>query len=315
MATGGSTPVGDGSGIHARVAVDWRPYTLGHWVYTDDFGWLWDSDEDWGWACFHYGRWDWDDDFGWFWAPGSHWGPGWVAWRTSPGFIGWCPLPPEVRWRAGVGLEFGNMDLDDIPARQWAFVETRFFDEPRLHEHILLMSRNVTLLNETRTFARFESVDGRIVNRGISARQIEEVTRRPVTHFRVRQVDSPAAMRLARERDGEIAVFSPRIREGSTGVVPPGPGELERRQRAEQTQLHEQQRAEQARQQERHQAERAAPGMDGDQLQRRQEAERRELQAEHERQSRLLQNRHEQQRGELQRPERMPEQRGRGMRR
>ncbi len=39
------------------VAAEWRPYTLGHWVYTDDDGWLWVSDEEWGWAAYHYGRW------------------------------------------------------------------------------------------------------------------------------------------------------------------------------------------------------------------------------------------------------------------
>ncbi len=85
------------------VPINWRPYTYGHWVYTDDYGWLWESDEDWGWACFHYGRWDWDDEFGWFWVPGSYWGPAWVAWRTGPGVIGWCPLPPPVRWRGRSG--------------------------------------------------------------------------------------------------------------------------------------------------------------------------------------------------------------------
>ena len=30
------------------MPVDWRPYTDGRWVYTDDFGWLWESDLPWG---------------------------------------------------------------------------------------------------------------------------------------------------------------------------------------------------------------------------------------------------------------------------
>lgn len=292
------------------VAVDWRPYTLGHWVYTDDFGWMWDSDEDWGWAPFHYGRWDWDDNFGWFWVPGYNWGPGWVAWRTSPQFIGWCPLPPEVLWEPGIGLNFHGLDLDDIPSRRWAFVEGRFFDAPRIHEHILLLSRNVTLLRETRPVMQFESVDGRVVDRTISTGQVEFFTHRPVTHFQVRRVDSAAAMRLNREREGEIAVFSPRIREGPAGAAPPLRGELERRQRAEWSQLQEQQQAEQARQQERHQTERMAPDTTREQLQRRQEAERSALQAEHERQRRLLENRQQQQRGEFRRPEGMSSPRG-----
>src|SRR6266700_2087199 len=46
--------------IPTQVARDWRPYTVGHWVYSDDYGWYWASDEaeaDWGWVTFHYGRW------------------------------------------------------------------------------------------------------------------------------------------------------------------------------------------------------------------------------------------------------------------
>jgi hypothetical protein len=300
------------------VAVDWRPYTLGRWVYTDDYGWTWESDEDWGWACDHYGRWDWDDNFGWFWVPGSYWGPAWVAWRTGPDFIGWCPLPPPVRWRAGVGLDFGGFDLDDIPPWQWVFVETRFFDAPRIREHLFLSSRSVVLVRESRVVVRFESFDGRIVNRAFPPRQIEEFTHRPVTHFRVRHVDSPSAMRLARERDGEIAVFGPRIQRGPAGLRPPGPGEWERRQNAERSQLQEQQRAEQSRQQERHRAERATPGFNAEQLQRRQEAERQALQSEHERQQHALENRQMRQRDESGGPDRFaggPEQRGRGTRR
>jgi hypothetical protein len=281
------------------MAVSWRPYTLGHWAYTDDFGWLWESDLDWGWACFHYGRWDWDDDFGWFWVPGFDWGPAWVAWRTGPEFIGWCPLPPVAGWQVGVGLELHGLDLNDLPARRWVFVPAPFFAAPRLHEHIVLMSRNVTLFGETRNVTRFESVEGRVVNNSISARQIEEFTHRPVERFRVRHVDSAAAMRLPHEGAGEIHVFSPRVRPGPAGLMPPRPGELERRQGAERSQLQEQQRAEESRQQERFRTERAAPGGATEQLQRQQEAERRALQSEHERQQRLLENRHQHQREEF----------------
>jgi hypothetical protein len=314
------------------VAVGWRPYTLGRWIYTDDYGWLWESDEDWGWACFHYGRWDWDNNFGWFWVPGSYWGPAWVGWRTGPGLIGWCALPPVIGWQSNVGLVFDGVSLGDIPARRWVFVEASFFDAPRLDDHILLFSRNITLLRETRPFARFESVDGRIVNRAFSARQIEEFTHRPVTRFRVRHVESPAAMHVFREHDGEIALFTPHVRRGPAGVVPPAPGELERRQRAERSHLQEQQQAERSRQEQRHRAEHAGPGAQTEQLQRRQEAERQALQSEHQRQQQLLEGRQQRERGgpaaqqpsrlrapgmtgrtrePSAHPERMPEQQGR----
>ena len=69
--------------IPARVERGWRPYTRGHWVYTDDWGWYWVSDEDWGWVAYHYGRWVFDAQVGWVWVPGREWGPAWVSWRRG----------------------------------------------------------------------------------------------------------------------------------------------------------------------------------------------------------------------------------------
>jgi hypothetical protein len=282
----------------AGVATDWRPYALGRWVYTDDYGWLWDSDEDWGWACFHYGRWDWDTNFGWFWVPRYTWGPAWVAWRTDSDFIGWCPLPPEVTWQPALGLDLHGFDLDVLPARRWVFVPTPFFTAPLLREHVVLVSRNVTIFRATRPFTRFERVDGRIFDASISARRIEEVTHRPVPRLRVVHVPTVGAMRLPRERDGEIHVFSPRVRPGPAGLVPPRPGELTRRQEAERAQMTERQRAEATRQQQRHQAERGAAAVPPQQLQRRQQAEAQALHGEHERQSHQLENQQRRQRDE-----------------
>lgn len=46
---------------------NWRPYTVGRWVHTDEWGWYWvsaDEEADWGWIFFHYGRWVLDRDRG-----------------------------------------------------------------------------------------------------------------------------------------------------------------------------------------------------------------------------------------------------------
>ena len=56
----------------------WRPYTNGHWVYTDA-GWTWVSDERFGWATCHYGRWARMRGIGWVWVPGDEWAPAWVS--------------------------------------------------------------------------------------------------------------------------------------------------------------------------------------------------------------------------------------------
>lgn len=280
------------------MPVDWRPYTLGHWVYTDDFGWYWDSDLPWGWACFHYGRWGWDDNLGWYWVPGSYWGPAWVAWRTGPGYVGWVPLPPPVRWQPGFGLNFGGFNLNYLPPWQWVFVDARFFDAPRLRDYVLPSSRSVLIVRDTRPFARYEGVGGRIVNHAFSAREVEGFTHRPVQRYRVRHVDNPAALHLPREQEGEITVFSPQVRRGPAGARPPQPGEIQRRHEAERSQLQEQQRAERSQQEEHHRAERAAPSSGREQLQRRQEAERQAQQDEHTRQRQTLENRQTRERGE-----------------
>src|SRR5450432_3303670 len=38
----------------AATKPDWRPYTDGYWSQTDQ-GWTWVSNEDFGWATYHYG--------------------------------------------------------------------------------------------------------------------------------------------------------------------------------------------------------------------------------------------------------------------
>src|SRR2546423_270695 len=68
-----------------HVAVGWRPYSYGNWVWTDE-GWLWVSDpsEPWGWGPYHYGRWAYGASYGWIWVPGYQWAPAWVSWRFGP---------------------------------------------------------------------------------------------------------------------------------------------------------------------------------------------------------------------------------------
>ena len=73
---------------------NWRPYADGYWAYTD-VGWTWVSNEDFGWATYHYGRWARLRDHGWVWVPGREWGPAWVSWRTGGDYVGWAPLPPR----------------------------------------------------------------------------------------------------------------------------------------------------------------------------------------------------------------------------
>src|SRR5216683_3865496 len=39
--------------VPTHIARGWRPYTVGHWVNSEDYGWYWVSDQseaDWGWS-------------------------------------------------------------------------------------------------------------------------------------------------------------------------------------------------------------------------------------------------------------------------
>ena len=91
-----------------KVSAGWRPYTNGRWGQSDDCGWTWISDEDFGWCTEHYGRWLHTEDTGWCWTPGTVWSPAWVSWRTGTGSdcdcVGWAPLPPEAGCQIDVGI-------------------------------------------------------------------------------------------------------------------------------------------------------------------------------------------------------------------
>ncbi|OLE12483.1 MAG: hypothetical protein AUG89_07405 [Acidobacteria bacterium 13_1_20CM_4_56_7] len=100
-----------------RVDTGWAPYTNGHWIWDDPWGWTWVDYEPWGFAPFHYGRWVYDSGF-WGWAPGPayvrpYYAPALVAWfgggfgggfGVGVGFgggFGWCPLgfgEPFIPW-------------------------------------------------------------------------------------------------------------------------------------------------------------------------------------------------------------------------
>lgn len=84
----------------SQVEEDWRPYTNGRWTPSEQ-GYLFETEEPWGWATYHYGNWMPTENYGWVWVPGRTWYPNTVAWRNSPenapvdtSYIGWAPIPP-----------------------------------------------------------------------------------------------------------------------------------------------------------------------------------------------------------------------------
>jgi len=108
--------------------IDWRPYTLGHWAYTDD-GWTWMSDEPFGWITYHYGRWMRTHTLGWVWTPGDQWAPAWVSWRYGNDFVGWAPLPPEARFDGTAGIQQWADSQYDLGASDYTFVPAADFGD------------------------------------------------------------------------------------------------------------------------------------------------------------------------------------------
>ena len=164
-----------------NVASDWRPYTDGYWAHTDEYGWLWVSNESWGWAPFHYGRWAWDNWYGWIWVPGRTWAPAWVFWRSGGGYAAWAPMPPNVVWQPGIGLNISYFNYDrDLSSDCW--VAVREYDLPQRHisRRIFPSSQNRQIINVTNYNQNITVINNTIVNHGVPVKRIEEVTHQPV---------------------------------------------------------------------------------------------------------------------------------------
>ncbi len=166
--------------VPARLDRNWVPYTRGHWVYTDEFGWYWVSDEseaEWGWVTYHYGRWVFVDAVGWVWVPGNVWGPAWVDWRRGDGYVGWAPLPPDevvVEYRTDPRFWL-FVRLAEIAAPRPRFAFVPFAERRALLERTVVVNRTV-VLNERR-FA---------VNPGVAPAIVAAAARQPVRTFEVR---------------------------------------------------------------------------------------------------------------------------------
>jgi hypothetical protein len=101
-----------------QVGAGFQPYdTAGSWDYVDG-DYVWVSDYDWGWVCFHYGRWAWSMGR-WVWIPGREYAGAWVSWRVGDdgyGYVGWAPLAPLWIWLGGAATTIGFSSPEP-----WAF--------------------------------------------------------------------------------------------------------------------------------------------------------------------------------------------------
>lgn len=242
----------------AATSPDWRPYTNGYWSQTDQ-GWTWVSNEDFGWATYHYGRWAKIPDNGWVWVPGFEWAPAWVSWRASPKFaarsglptasraatstiavepeevIGWAPLPPDATFNFARGFT-PQVDADlALGPGIYNFVPARYFGAVPLLPWIFRPSDNDDFMASTWncTNIAYRRGPGFIWAGGPDYAALRPAIQQSVPRLRlVAQAvgpTPPADGYANRVQDNDFFVVAPRISRptvgaaGSVGIFP-GPG-------------------------------------------------------------------------------------------
>jgi uncharacterized protein DUF6600 len=156
------------------VGQGWRPYSDGHWVWTD-YGWTWVSYQPWGWAPYHYGRWVFLPPYGWVWMPGTVWAPAWVTWYTGPSYIGWAPLPPDNNFFLQIGLGPIAFSYSTRP-NDCVFVRSNFFLYSNINSVAIPPSQNITIINNTTNINNITIVNNRVINHGPDTRFVEKAT-------------------------------------------------------------------------------------------------------------------------------------------
>jgi hypothetical protein len=157
----------------------WRPYADGHWVWTDR-GWCWVSNENFGWATYHYGRWVRVSGTGWCWVPGDEWAPAWVSWRHTDDddYVGWAPLPPEATVSVNVGVRSWCDNYYDIGPAAFAFIKIGDFCRPSYREYIAPPQQNITIINRTQNVTNIAYNNNVIYNYGPQYERVSQIVQR-----------------------------------------------------------------------------------------------------------------------------------------
>lgn len=212
-----------------RIDRDWRPYSDGYWTYTDA-GWTWVSYEDWGGITYHYGRWVYLEYEGWCWVPGYEWGPAWVSWRSSDDYIGWAPLPPEVRFRPSIGISIWVDRNYDIGPSYYNFCQYRNFGAPVMRGVLVDRRENVTIINQTVNITNItvNKTKKVVYNGGPDYERVKVKSERQVPTLKLVQetaVDGSQPIR-ARQREGELVVAAPEVQAPVEKVKLPKPAKI-----------------------------------------------------------------------------------------
>jgi hypothetical protein len=170
-----------------QVERGWRPYVRGHWVWTDEYGWYWASNEPFAWATYHYGRWGYDPEIGWFWVPGNVWAPAWVTWRRGGGHVGWAPIAPRGR-----GYALGYAEYYEPPiVEAWVFVPERRFVAVDVVSYVEPVVEINTILRESRESFHLEHRGDVVVNEFLPRREVAKIVGTEIKEYKVRDAREP----------------------------------------------------------------------------------------------------------------------------
>jgi len=194
-----------------HIPHQWRPYLIGRWVWTDEYGWYWMSDESFGWITYHYGRWYYDDYYGWVWMPDDVWAPAWVEWRYDENYIGWAPLPPYATFYMTFGIRFTTHWA--APANYWNIVRYNRFGTVNRYGDTAPEEYARRLIHTGRTGSQYGIDHERIINRGVDRTLIEHRGNVLLTRMEVREIREHAGERVTRSNDNprleRIEVYRP----------------------------------------------------------------------------------------------------------
>jgi hypothetical protein len=180
----------------------WKPYTNGKWIYTAQ-GWVWASNDHWGWAVYHYGRWWNSKKFGWVWMPGYVWAPAWVMWRVADNHVGWTPLSPRAKWRVTTGITEANYKYKYNDA-DWVFVDKSKFADEINKGNIVASEKNGGLIAGSKTILDIKSENDAIVHSGPDAGEIEKATGNPVRERALKFVNDRSKVQIG---ENDISLY------------------------------------------------------------------------------------------------------------
>ena len=209
------------------VQENWRPYTVGRWIDTDEYGWYWDSPEPFAWAVYHYGRWGFDPQYGWFWVPGDTWAPAWVQWRYGDDYVGWAPTVPDT-YR---GYAYGGPAAyaPTPPMNSWVFVRPRYLAAPRIAPYALPASQVVIAFNLAPNVYRPIYRNGYVYNYGMPRDRWSRLTHQrvePRRIYRGNYRDRPQDWQR-RHNNRDLYVYAPGVKKGVASAPAAQEGEQE----------------------------------------------------------------------------------------